>query len=206
MKNNREQDVLFEKLEAESRDLTRLNAEIPDVDPPEFLIDSIMAEIKPKKAPWWRRFIQHLYFPVTITPVKLVPVGFALALFLAVSFYFGFSLGTKKTVSVVAQNTYNAKNTTTILFTLKDPQARKVYVIGSFNHWSPKGYQMRYDEQHGVWKLSLKLPEGQYEYAFLLNGKTIIPDPNALMQRDDGFGNKNSILIVERHDGNKSQS
>lgn len=205
MKENREQDT-FEKMEEESRILASLIAEIPDREPPESLVESIMSELKPKRAPWWKRLKMRFYLPLSITPVKLVPVGAAMVLFLAFSFYFGVTIGTKKAVKVAAQNAYNAQNTTTVLFTLKDPRAKKVYVIGSFNRWSPKGYEMRYDKKHGVWTLAVKLPEGQYEYAFLLNGKTIVPDPNALMQRDDGFGNKNSILIVERDNGNKSQS
>ncbi len=196
----------FDEIESEFRDLADLIAEIPDKEPPDELLSSIMAQIKPKKAPWWRRLIHRLYLPVTVAPVKLIPAGAVLALILVVSFYFGFTMGTKRMTPVVAQNVPATAETTTVVFSLKDPRASKVHVIGSFNHWSPKGYEMRYDKKSKTWVLAVKLPEGRYEYAFLLDGKTIMPDPKALMQKDDGFGNKNSILIVERQDGTKTQS
>ena len=195
-----------EVVESEFKDLTRLIAGIPDREPPDGLVDAVMAGIRPKRAPWWRRLLQRLYRPVSVAPVRLIPAGVALALFLGLSFYFGFSMGTKKMAPVVARVETPARETSTVVFTLKDPRASQVYVIGSFNHWSPKGYRMHFDKKTGTWVLAVKLPEGRYEYAFLLNGKTIMPDPKALIQKDDGFGNKNSILIVERQDGTKTQS
>jgi hypothetical protein len=34
-----------------------------------------------------------------------------------------------------------------------------------------------------------------------VDGKTILLDPQALFQRDDGFGSKNSILLVTEENG-----
>jgi 1,4-alpha-glucan branching enzyme len=49
----------------------------------------------------------------------------------------------------------------------------------------------------GVWELRLKLNEsGEYQYQFLINGKRWVPDPNAPLQVEDGFGGTNSVLDI----------
>ena len=84
-----------------------------------------------------------------------------------------------------------------VVFSLRLPGARSVAVIGTFNEWHPQGYEMqalRNGDQ--TWTLMLPLPNGRYEYAFLVDGKEIIPDPRAPFYQDDGFGNRNAVLIV----------
>jgi hypothetical protein len=88
-----------------------------------------------------------------------------------------------------------------ITITLEMPEARSVSVLGTFNAWHEKGYEMAMDAASGTWSLVLRLPRGRYEYAFILDGKKIIADPEAEFLADDGFGNQNAVLIVEkRHD------
>jgi 1,4-alpha-glucan branching enzyme len=91
-----------------------------------------------------------------------------------------------------------------VLFTLDMPHASNVALIGTFNQWTPEGYRMYRDDQHGVWKLSIPLGSGRYEYAFLVDGKIVIADPKGLLQRDDGFGNKNSILTIQKENGHET--
>ena len=62
---------------------------------------------------------------------------------------------------------------------------------------------MKKDRQLGVWSLELSLPEGRYEYGFLVDGQRVIPDPRALIHQDDGFGNRNSVLILRNKNGEK---
>jgi len=40
------------------------------------------------------------------------------------------------------------------------------------------------------------LPSGDYEYVFLVNGESSMPDPRAVFYVQDSFGNKNSLLQV----------
>ncbi len=195
-----------ESMELELERLAKLIADIPDADPPDTLLPSVMSALKPKRLPWWKRIHLKFYLPISITPAKLIPAGLGLVLFAFAVFYFGFTLGVKKVKPLEVKADLSPAETTTVVFTLKEPKASKVYVIGSFNHWLPDGYAMHYDRKRGVWTLAVRLPAGRYEYAYLLNGKTIMPDPNALMQKDDGFGNKNSILIVERDDETERRS
>lgn len=42
----------------------------------------------------------------------------------------------------------------------------------------------------------MELPMGRHEYAFLIDGERIVPDPGALLYHEDGFGNRNAVLIL----------
>jgi 1,4-alpha-glucan branching enzyme len=75
------------------------------------------------------------------------------------------------------------------------PGAGSVCVAGSFNGWSRQSHCMRRDGS--TWTVSIPLPPGRYEYAFVLDGDTWQADPGAILSEESGFGRKNSILIVE---------
>lgn len=178
-------------------------ANIPDVEPPDKLIESVMARIQPKKIVWWRRILRQLQIPFYVTPLKIVPFGASAAALIIVALIF---LGRAPDVKDTAQTLMGVKKLrAAVTFTLNMPDASNVEVIGSFNQWTPNGFRMDWDERRGLWVLSVPLERGRYEYAFLVDGKTILPDPKAVMQQDDGFGNKNSILIIERNNGHETR-
>jgi len=176
-------------------------ANIPDIEPPDKLIESVMARIQPKKIVWWRRMLRQLQIPFYVTPLKIVPFGASAAALIIVALIF---IGRTPDVKDTAQTLMRVKKLrAAVTFTLNMPDASNVEVIGSFNQWTPNGFRMHWDERRGLWVLSVPLERGRYEYAFLVDGKTILPDPKAVMQQDDGFGNKNSILIIERNNGHE---
>lgn len=80
-------------------------------------------------------------------------------------------------------------------FRLNSPQARQVNLVGNFNKWDKQQHQMKQDEK-GDWVLSLQLPQGSYEYQFLIDGHIWQFDPNNLQLVDDGFGGINSVLTI----------
>jgi 1,4-alpha-glucan branching enzyme len=82
-------------------------------------------------------------------------------------------------------------------FVYKNPQAKKVCVVGDFNKWSTKVHCM--SRSGDTWKLNMNLPPGRYEYKFIVNGRNWREDPNATMSGKSGFGEQaeNSVLIVE---------
>jgi 1,4-alpha-glucan branching enzyme len=82
-----------------------------------------------------------------------------------------------------------------VVFTFVDPQAKKVCLGGSFNQWSPQAHCMK--KEKGVWTLSLSLPPGRYPYLFLVNDQVWKLDPGVTLTEENGFGSKNSVLIVE---------
>lgn len=87
-----------------------------------------------------------------------------------------------------------------VKFVLAAPGASEVAVIGSFNGWNAAGWNMRRDKASGLWTLSTALPAGSHEYVFLIDGATTMPDAAAALSADDGFGSRNSILLVKNGD------
>jgi 1,4-alpha-glucan branching enzyme len=78
-------------------------------------------------------------------------------------------------------------------FILKRPQAQVVAVAGSFNSWDTKRTPMRKDQD--VWKTTVWLPPGRYEYRFIVDGEWI-NDPAAKESVQNPFGSINSIVAV----------
>jgi 1,4-alpha-glucan branching enzyme len=92
-----------------------------------------------------------------------------------------------------------AKETTTgqrrkITFSLVAPQAREVYLVGEFNQWRAGVHPMR-NEGNGVWRKSLMLPEGKFEYKFLVDSQWLA-DPANERVCTNCFGTKNSVVSV----------
>ena len=88
-----------------------------------------------------------------------------------------------------------------VVFTLKVPGASSVAVIGTFNEWNAKGFEMKGDKERGVWSITLSLPQGRHEYAFLVDGNKVISDPQAVFYEEDGFGSQNSVLVLRGENG-----
>ena len=96
-----------------------------------------------------------------------------------------------------------------ILFQYDAPSARQVNLAGNFpdNEWLKYGNQfdvMRDDGKNGdrvsgdgIWSIVKLLSPGRYEYKFVVDRNSWIVDPNALETADDGYGGKNSVLIVK---------
>jgi 1,4-alpha-glucan branching enzyme len=75
------------------------------------------------------------------------------------------------------------------------PDARTVSVAGSFNHWDPNSHPLADPDKSGRWAATLPLPPGRYEYLFVIDGETWVPDPEA-PSVDNGLGGRNSIVTV----------
>ncbi|MFP4180614.1 MAG: hypothetical protein ACLFSA_11225 [Spirochaetaceae bacterium] len=85
----------------------------------------------------------------------------------------------------------------TIHLTLEAPSAKSVAVVGDWNDWNTDSHLMSDKNGDGIWELQLKVERGgEYKYQFLVNGEKWIPDPNAPLQVEDGFGGTNSILNI----------
>lgn len=78
---------------------------------------------------------------------------------------------------------------------LRAPAARHVSVAGTFNRWNAEANQMARNEE-GLWTATLPLEPGVYAYMFIVDGREWVADPNAPTVRDDGFGNRNSVMRV----------
>jgi hypothetical protein len=184
--NNDEDQELFA--------LKRLIYRMPDREAPAGLTESILSSLVPKTVPGWLRIYRWTLRPRTVTfqPLKLVPAAMVFVLGLVIAFQLG---PWRKN-----QGSMDPRQASLIpvTFTLSNPKAESVSLIGSFNQWNPADYKMQRLSDLNTWTLELRLPEGRYEYAFLVDGKMVVPDQSSTFYQSDGFGNRNSVLFVSR--------
>jgi hypothetical protein len=86
-------------------------------------------------------------------------------------------------------------DTVFVRFELAAPQARSVSVAGSFNGWQVGALALVRDAR-GVWSATAALPVGEHRYDFVVDGSQWVPDPTAHAEVDDGFGGRNSVIVV----------
>ena len=174
--------------------LKRLLYRMPDREVPAGLAQSILSSLEPKTVPAWVRIYRWALRPRTVTfqPLKLLPTAMVVLAGLAIAFHFG--PWRKDVVSVDPR----LASLIPVTFTLSYPKAESVSLIGSFNQWNPAGHKMRQMGDLNTWVLELRLPEGRHEYAFLVDGKMVVPDQSSPFYQSDGFGNRNSVLFVSR--------
>lgn len=186
-------------IERESGDLFPLSRrirELPYLDSPETLVPSVMKAIRQRRFPWWYRLIRWAKSPrsLSFTPLQAAASLASVVILISASVAF---LVVEYEHRGALQSRVMRQTPVTLILSM--PEARSVSVVGTFNAWDDKGYEMKKDKSMGAWTLALQLPAGYYEYAFVLDGKEIIPDPHADFYKDDGFGNQNAVLIVGNH-------
>jgi hypothetical protein len=86
-------------------------------------------------------------------------------------------------------------DTVFVRFEMSAPEARSVSVAGSFTGWRTDALPMARSAS-GVWFITVPLPVGEHRYEFVVDGTRWIPDPTAHAQVDDGFGGRNSVIVV----------
>ena len=79
-------------------------------------------------------------------------------------------------------------------FQLHAPQASVVFIAGSFNGWDARARPLKRGAD-GVWKTSMTLVEGTYEYRFVVDGEWC-DDPRCSESQPNGFGGRNALLRV----------
>ena len=70
-----------------------------------------------------------------------------------------------------------------------------VNVAGEFNSWSTSADPMK-KQADGTWTLTKALPAGKYAYKFVIDGTNWKEDAGATEFADDGYGGKNSVVVV----------
>ena len=88
-----------------------------------------------------------------------------------------------------------APDTVYVRFELVAPQARSVSLAGSFNGWQVGAIPLS-RVADGLWATTVALPVGEHRYEFVIDGTRWVPDPTAHAQVDDGFGGRNSVIVV----------
>ncbi len=174
-------------------DLAGLLRGLRTEEPPAGLAEAVLAEVAPKRPPLWRRWWLSLARPRTVTfsPARLLPAAAALLLLVVAGPLF------LSQENVPVETPAVVGNLAPVVFTFQGAAKSSVQVIGNFNLWNPQGYEMKADPERGVWTLEVLLPAGRYEYSFLVDGKQVVADPEAVFSKDDGFGNRNSVIYID---------
>ncbi len=81
-------------------------------------------------------------------------------------------------------------------FTFAGSARTGVAVCGDFNSWGTTVNKMA-QQADGTWTATVKLAPGSYGYKFLIDGTTWKQDEGNPAAADDGFGGKNSIIVVK---------
>ena len=83
-----------------------------------------------------------------------------------------------------------------VIFRFYDPEAKHVYVVGDFNNWSVKADPMVDANGDGEWTLFYTLGPGVYQYKFVVDGTSWLPDPRNPESAPDGFDGRNSVVRI----------
>jgi 1,4-alpha-glucan branching enzyme len=81
------------------------------------------------------------------------------------------------------------------VFSYYNTDAKRVYLVGDFNNWSPNSDPMKDLNNDGHWSLFYPLLPGTYQYKFVVDGRWI-PDPRNQLSEPDGFDGINSVVRV----------
>ena len=82
-----------------------------------------------------------------------------------------------------------------VTFTFRG-DAKSVALVGDFNNWSASSDPLT-RRADGAWTVTKKLPAGTYGYKFVVDGVLWKQDAANPDSRDDGFGGKNSLVVVK---------
>ena len=74
------------------------------------------------------------------------------------------------------------------------PDAREVFLVGSFNNWNPRATPLQRDAL-GDWSVELTLPRGEYRYRLIVDGEWR-DDPSAQLTAMNPFGGFDAVLVV----------
>jgi len=191
-------------VEKDLRRIAGLIADIRYAEPPECLTEKVLANMKPKKMAFFKRFWRRLRTPILVSPLRLLPAGVSvLAIFALALTLLWQAPGERIVIQRINEATDQGLNT--VMLFLDRSDATDVEVIGSFNNWSQEGVRMVWDKDRRLWVVALHLKRGSYEYAFRVNNREIVADPKAMLHRDDGFGHQNSILIIGNGNGSETR-
>ena len=104
------------------------------------------------------------------------------------------SVGFKQVVCERRGSRFRRESSLPVRFELDRLGARKVSLVGSFNHWRRNGMPM-VDFGGGHWVVEVPLPPGRHEYFFVADGVRIA-DPLASRYERNPNGGLNSILHI----------
>ena len=80
------------------------------------------------------------------------------------------------------------------VFSYEAPEARSVLLAGDFTGWNQSPVTLK-RQRSGVWKATVSLEPGAYEYRFLVDGEWQ-DDPICEDRRTNAFGTSNCVRAI----------
>jgi hypothetical protein len=87
------------------------------------------------------------------------------------------------------------RDTVTIVRFVFVGPAKSVALVGDFNRWGGVATPLAAAGGTGAWTVSVPVPQGRHEYAFIVDGKRWVPDPFAPSTSDE-FNTTSSVILV----------
>lgn len=171
---------------------------LPRAAAPTTLVSSVMAALTPQKSPLRMRFKSWLERHALLgwEVGGMAVAASVLFMVLAPNLHAptpSVSAGREPLLQVAATDAARAVRAK---FSLYAPQAHEITLIGDFNGWgSEQPLQLR-PQDKGIWTVEVPLNPGSYQYAFLIDGATMVTDPRAEQHVNDGFGRRNALITV----------
>jgi 1,4-alpha-glucan branching enzyme len=81
-----------------------------------------------------------------------------------------------------------------VTFSYTAPSAQRVLLAGDFTGWNQAPVSLRKDKG-GIWKKTVSLPPGRYEYRLLVDGEWR-DDPQCSNRQPNQFGSENCVCVV----------
>lgn len=170
------------------------------------LAAELAAEPRPRPAPRLAAAARWLLRPLHL-PLPPLAMGGAAAALLLCGALVGRQLapedaasrarpGARASTIARAEATRPADSVHVVRFVLVAPTAGRVSLVGDFNAWDATRTPMRPTGDAGVWTVELPVSAGRHVYAFVVDGTRWVADPAAPLAPEDGFGSRNSVIVV----------
>lgn len=86
-----------------------------------------------------------------------------------------------------------------VTFSHTAPNAKSVQLAGDFTGWQEAPIDLK-KQRGGLWKATVSLPPGTYEYRLLVDGAWQ-DDPQCPTRKPNQFGGQNCVCIVQAQPG-----
>ncbi len=144
----------------------------------------VMRAVESASRPWW-----HAERRVSLAPRWIVAAAAGLVLLA------GGTVGVTRAFFAPSVPAAASDTVFVVRFVLAAPEAQTVSLAGDFNGWSRTATPLLPSGIPGQWSVTLEVPGGRHEYAFVVDGERWVADPAAAGVRDE-FGNESSVLSV----------
>jgi hypothetical protein len=148
-----------------------------------------------RTAHWWRR--PHV---VRVSPLVGLAAAAGFAAVVSAATLAATAAGRADATPAATVAAGRAADTVHVVrFVLVEPSARRVALVGDFNGWAADAAPLMTAGAPGTWTISVTLPPGRHEYAFLVEeaGGAVrwMRDPFAPPVRDE-YGTESSVVTV----------